>query len=170
MTWKIFDMEQCHRFLHSWQVIEPVPCTDFLKMKSWTPHASKQLAIEINWFYTNDISVPKVHSLTRCQHFLKNMRYLGHIQIIYFVDETHLTHQKSDPTDPDCPGHPTHFQPCFLPKSFSIQARYSYFKVIVSWNRSMPRDRQMDFLLQVCDHSERMPKKAYFLKENIALN
>ena len=27
------------------------------------------------------------------------------------MDETHLTHQKSDPSDPHCPGHPTHFQP-----------------------------------------------------------
>ena len=25
---KCFDMEQCHRFLHSWQDTEPVPCTE----------------------------------------------------------------------------------------------------------------------------------------------
>ena len=31
MTWKIFDMKLCHRFLHSWQNTELVPCT---KMKS----------------------------------------------------------------------------------------------------------------------------------------
>ena len=53
---KTFDMEQCHRFLHSWQDTEPVPCTDFLRMKFWTPHVSKQLEI-INWFHANDISV-----------------------------------------------------------------------------------------------------------------
>ena len=23
-----FDMEQCHRFLYSWQDTEPVPCTE----------------------------------------------------------------------------------------------------------------------------------------------
>ena len=39
------------------------------------------------------------------------LKYPGHIQIIQFVDETHLTLQKSDPSDPHCPGHPTHFQP-----------------------------------------------------------
>ena len=38
--------------------------------------------------------------------------YPGHIQIIWFADETHLTRQKSDPTDPDYPGHPTHLQRC----------------------------------------------------------
>ena len=32
-----------------------------------------------------------------------------------FEDEAHLTHQKSDPSDPDCPGHPTHFQPWLYP-------------------------------------------------------
>ena len=35
----------------------------------------------------------------------------GHIQIIQFADETHLTQQKSNPIDPDSPGHLTHFQP-----------------------------------------------------------
>ena len=30
------------------------------------------------------------------------------------MDETHLTHQKSDPSDLDSPDHPTHFQPWFL--------------------------------------------------------
>ena len=52
----------------------------------WTPHASKQL--EINklvshqWYFSAFIR-PKVHSLTRYLHcFLKNMWYLGHIQII----------------------------------------------------------------------------------------
>ena len=34
LTWKNFDMEECHRFLHSWQDTEPVPCTNLLKMKS----------------------------------------------------------------------------------------------------------------------------------------
>ena len=34
MTWKNFDMEQCHRFLYSWQDTEQIPCTDFLEMKS----------------------------------------------------------------------------------------------------------------------------------------
>ena len=49
---KIFDMEQCHRFLHSWQDAEPVPCADYgLKMKSLD---AKQLEI-ISWFHTNDI-------------------------------------------------------------------------------------------------------------------
>ena len=55
---KNFDMEQSHRFLYSWQDAEPVPCTDFLKMKSLdTIYASKQLEIKISWFHTNDISV-----------------------------------------------------------------------------------------------------------------
>ena len=27
-------------------------------------------------------------------------------------DETQLTRQKGDPSDPDCLGHLTHFQPC----------------------------------------------------------
>ena len=57
MTWKIFDMEQCHRFLHSWQDTEPVPCTDFLKMKSLDTTCFKLLEIKIIWFHTNDISV-----------------------------------------------------------------------------------------------------------------
>ena len=45
---------------------------------------------------------------------LKNMWSIknpGHIQMIQFVDETHLTQQKGNPSDPDSPGHPTHFQP-----------------------------------------------------------
>ena len=29
----------------------------------------------------------------------------------YIADETHLTLQNSDPSYPDCPGHPAHFQP-----------------------------------------------------------
>ena len=59
---KIFDMEQCHGFLH------------FGRIQNWS------LAL---------------HLLTRCQHcFLKNMWYQGHIQIIWFVDETNLTLQK----------------------------------------------------------------------------
>ena len=55
---KNFDTEQCHRFLHSWQDTELVPCTDFMKMNRnlWTPHTSKQLEI-MSWFHTNDISV-----------------------------------------------------------------------------------------------------------------
>ena len=46
--------------------------------------------------------------------FLKSIwsiKNLCHIQIIYFADETHLTHQKIDPIDPGSLGHPTHFQP-----------------------------------------------------------
>ena len=43
--------------------------------------------------------------------FSKEHVISGRIQIILFVDETHLTHQKSDPSDPDCLGYLTHFQP-----------------------------------------------------------
>ena len=68
--------------------------------------------VSYQWYFSAFIR-PTVHSLTRCQHyFLKNVWYSGHIQ---FADETHLTLQKSDPSDPDCPGYPTHFQPCNLP-------------------------------------------------------
>ena len=35
------EMKQCHRFLHSWQDTELVPCTHFLRMKPWTPHDLK---------------------------------------------------------------------------------------------------------------------------------
>ena len=34
MILKFIYMKQCHGFLHSWQDMEPVPCTDFLKVKS----------------------------------------------------------------------------------------------------------------------------------------
>ena len=34
MTWKFFDMEQCHGFLHSWWDTKLVSYTDFLKIKS----------------------------------------------------------------------------------------------------------------------------------------
>ena len=107
-------MEQCHRFLHSWQDTEPVPRTNFLKMNLWTPHASKQLEI-ISWpmifrcIHHTQNSLTQLCTSFKFQHcFLKNMQYP---QIIQFADETHLTHQKSDPSDPDCLGHLTHFQP-----------------------------------------------------------
>ena len=56
---KNFDMEQCHRFFHSWQDTELVTCTDFLKIKSLDTICFKMLE-KISWFPTNDISV---HSL-----------------------------------------------------------------------------------------------------------
>ena len=70
---KIFDMEQCHRFLHSWQnTCRTGPLED--EVLAWTPHASKQLEI-ISLFHINDISVhsfdPKfTHLATRYQHAL----------------------------------------------------------------------------------------------------
>ena len=89
VTWHEFFwyMEQCHRFLHPWQDTEPVPCTDFLKMKyldftcfktTW----DKNKLVSYQWYFSTFIR-PKVYSLIRCQHyFLKNMWYPGHIQII----------------------------------------------------------------------------------------
>ena len=38
-----------------------------------------------------------------------------------------LTFQKSDPSDPDCPGHPTHFQPCCAWQLFVKSVRPSSF-------------------------------------------
>ena len=109
-------MEQCHRFLHSWQDTELVPCTDFLKMKYLDTHASKQLEI-ISWFHTNDISVhsldPRFTRLPVANIVLKrtcDIRVAS--RNLVCGDETHLTLQKSDPIDSDCPGHPTHLQPC----------------------------------------------------------
>ena len=55
----------------------------------------------------------------------KNMWYLGHIQINLFVDETHLTHQKSDPSDPYYLGHSTHFQPCCRASYISYKTSYT---------------------------------------------
>ena len=80
MTWKIFNVEKCHRFLYSWQDIEPVLCTDFLKVKSLDSTCFK----------------------TDC--FLKNMSHPNNL--VYGWDPF----EKSDPSNPDCPGHLTHFQ------------------------------------------------------------
>ena len=109
------DMKPCHRFL---QDTELVPFTKFLRVKSLVTVCFKT-AWGSNWFHTSDGSVHSLDPmftclLARCQYlFLKNMWSIknpGHMQIIYFADETHLTHQKSDPSDADSPGHPTHFQ------------------------------------------------------------
>ena len=87
ITWQIFDMEQCHRFLHSWQDTELIPCTNFLKIKSldttcFKTACNKNKLFSHQWYFSAFIR-PQVHSLTRCQHcFLKNMWYPGQIQII----------------------------------------------------------------------------------------
>ena len=56
---KKLDMDQCHRFIHSWKDTEPVPCTVFLKMKSLDTTYFKTAGDEANKLvlYTSDISV-----------------------------------------------------------------------------------------------------------------
>ena len=57
-------MEQCHRFLHSWQDTELVPCTDFLKMKSLDTTCFKiawdNKLVSHQWYFSAFIR-PKVH-------------------------------------------------------------------------------------------------------------
>ena len=53
MTWKKSDIKQCHRLL--WDT-EPVPCTDFLRMKSLDTTCFKT-ARGSNWFHTSGGSV-----------------------------------------------------------------------------------------------------------------
>ena len=51
------------------------------------------------------------HVLIRILYLIKSVklyRYTGHIQINQFADEDP---PKGDPSDPDCPGHPTDFNP-----------------------------------------------------------
>ena len=105
-------MEQCHRFLHSWQDTEPVSCTDFLRMKSLD--ITKQLET-INWFHTNNILVhssdPKFTYLSDAKLFSKKHVISGSHPDNLVCERDPLDPQTSDPSDPDCPGHLTHFQP-----------------------------------------------------------
>ena len=86
MTWKIFDMKQCHRFLHSWQVTGWFLAQISWRWNLWTSHASKQLEIKIALFTLTIFQY--IHqtqsSLTYQMLTLisKNMWYPGHIQII----------------------------------------------------------------------------------------
>ena len=81
-------MEQCHRFLHSWQYIEPVPCVDFLKMKSLDTTCFKTSGddkLVLYQCYFSAFIRPKVHLRTYQIPTLfsnKHVIYPGHIQII----------------------------------------------------------------------------------------
>ena len=63
MIWKFFDMEQCHRFLHSWQNAEQVPCT---KIKSSDTICFKTAwdneLVSYQWYFSA-FTRPKIHSL-----------------------------------------------------------------------------------------------------------
>ena len=59
IIWKIFDMEQCHRYLHSWQNTKSFPCTDFLKMKSLDTTCFK------SWFHIFSVFIrSKVYQMS----------------------------------------------------------------------------------------------------------
>ena len=63
--------------------------------------------------HTNDISVhlsdPKfTHYQIRLLFSKEHVISGSHPDNLVCADETHL----SDLSDPDCPGHPAHFQPC----------------------------------------------------------
>ena len=115
---KNVDMEQCHRFLHSWQHTELVPCVDFLKMKSLditcfkTAWDNKLLSHQ--WYFSAFIR-PKVHSLTRCPTLFSNEHVISGLHPYNLVSRWDpLDPPKSDPSDLDYPGHPILFQPCSL--------------------------------------------------------
>ena len=131
---KIFlDMEQCHRFLHSWQDTEPVAPLH-RRWNLWTPdhwHASKQLEI-ISWFHTNDISVHS--SDPKFTHY--QMSILFSKEHVIFRSHPDNLVCRWDPLDspkkdPDCPGHPTHFQPCTYPHL------NLHFKSMMLWLRKL---------------------------------
>ena len=71
MTWKKSDIKQCHRLL--WDT-EPVPCTDFLRMKSLDTTCFKT-ARGSNWFHTSGDSVhspdPRFAHLSDASVFFK---------------------------------------------------------------------------------------------------
>ena len=91
--------EQCHRLHHSRQDTEPVPYTDLLKMKSLDTTCSKTAwdnKLVSHQLYFSAFIKPKIHSLTTMPTLFskEHLMYPGHIQIIWFVNETHLNHQK----------------------------------------------------------------------------
>ena len=124
-----------HRFLHSWQNTELVPCT---KMKSLDTTCFKTACNEIiSWFlfahqwYFSAFIRSKVHSLTRCQHcFLKNMLLSRSHPDNLVYRWNPLDPPKSDLSDPDCPGHPTHFQPWLMSSSLTHTCRLQW---LPSW-------------------------------------
>ena len=123
-TWKIFDMEQCHRFLHFWQDTELVPSTDFLNMKSldttcfktawdtgFTPMIFQCIHQTVSSLtYYMPILFSKEHVISRSHPDNLACRWEP------------LDLSKSNQSDPDCLGHLTHLHPdehafCILGKS-----------------------------------------------------
>ena len=103
-------MKQCNWFLCSWHITELVPCTDLLRMKSLDTTCYKT----VSWFCTNGGSVHftrlRVHLFTRQHHILKNTWSIKNPDNLVCGSDP-LDWSKSDPSDLDCPGYPTHFQP-----------------------------------------------------------
>ena len=109
---KNFDMEQCHRFLHCWQDTESVPCTEFLKMKSLDTTCFKTAwdnkLVSHQWYFSPFIR-PKVYQMPRL--FFEEYVISGSHPDNLVGRWDPLDPQKNDPSDTDCLGHPTHFQP-----------------------------------------------------------
>ena len=115
MTWKKKSLERCHRFLYSWQDTEPVPCIDFLKVKSLDTTCFKTAwdnkLVSHPWYFSAFIR-PKVHSRSYQMPTLFSKEHVisGSHPENSVCGWDPLDPSKSDPSDPDCLGHPIHFQ------------------------------------------------------------
>ena len=101
----------------------------------WTPHASKQLEIKISWFYTNDISVhssdPKFTHLYQIPTlFSKKHVISGSHSDNLVCGWDPLDPPKRDLSDPDCPGHQTHFQPWNKACNFTLRVYGNDYRII----------------------------------------
>ena len=108
MIWKILIWNNAIDFFILSRIQNQSPCTDFSKMKTLHTTCFKT-AWEISWFYTNDISV---HSSDA--KFTHQIPTLFSIELVVSGSHPDILVCRWDPldppkSDPDCPGHLTHF-------------------------------------------------------------